>query len=73
MWCIALREIHERAGAVRRQRFRAMAAEGVKYTEKRQKEGVNSTESGLQFRVINRVKAQFRHVPTAFVFITPVN
>ena len=39
----ALREIHERADAVRRQRFQAMAAEGV-----------NSTESGLQFRVINQ-------------------
>lgn len=70
----ALREIHERADAVRRQRFQAMAAEGVKYTEENaKKEGVNSTESGLQFRVINQVKAQFRHVPTAFVFITPVN
>lgn len=30
----ALREIHERADAVRRQRFRAMAAEGVKYRKK---------------------------------------
>lgn len=51
----ALREIHERADAVRRQRFRAMAAEGVKYLEENaKKEGVNSTESGLQFRVINR-------------------
>ncbi len=69
----ALREIHERADAVRRQRFRAMAAEGVKYRKKTPKEGVNSTESGLQFRVINRAKAQFRHVPTAFVFITPEN
>ncbi|MFP3435543.1 FKBP-type peptidyl-prolyl cis-trans isomerase, partial [Paraburkholderia sp. SIMBA_061] len=51
----ALREIHERADAVRRQRFQAMAAEGVKYLEENaKKEGVNSTESGLQFRVINQ-------------------
>ena len=40
----ALREIHERADAVRRQRFQAMAAEGVKYLEENaKKEGVNST------------------------------
>ena len=51
----ALREIHERADAVRRQRFQTMAAEGVKYLEENaKKEGVNSTESGLQFRVINQ-------------------
>jgi FKBP-type peptidyl-prolyl cis-trans isomerase FklB len=51
----ALREIHERADTVRRQRFQAMAAEGVKYLEENaKKEGVNSTESGLQFRVINQ-------------------
>ncbi len=51
----ALREIHERADAVRRQRFQAMVAEGVKYLEENaKKEGVNSTESGLQFRVINQ-------------------
>ncbi len=31
--------------------FQAMAAEGVKYLEENaKKEGVNSTESGLQFR-----------------------
>ncbi len=36
----ALREIHERADAVRRQRFRAMAAEGVKYTENAKKKKV---------------------------------
>ncbi|MBE8388513.1 FKBP-type peptidyl-prolyl cis-trans isomerase, partial [Leptospira interrogans serovar Pomona] len=49
----ALREIHERADAVRRERFKAMAAEGVKYLEEnREKDGVNSTESGLQFRVL---------------------
>ena len=51
----ALREIHERADAVRRARFEEMAAEGVKYLEEnREREGVNSTESGLQFRVINQ-------------------
>ena len=49
----ALREIHERADAVRRERFQAMAADGQKYLdENREKEGVNSTESGLQFRVL---------------------
>lgn len=51
----ALREIHERADAVRRERFQAMAADGVKYLEEnREKEGVNSTESGLQFRVLTQ-------------------
>ena len=51
----ALREIHERADTVRRARFEEMAAEGVKYLEEnREREGVNSTESGLQFRVINQ-------------------
>ncbi|MDJ3542368.1 FKBP-type peptidyl-prolyl cis-trans isomerase [Salmonella enterica] len=51
----ALREIHERADAVRRERFKAMAAEGVKYLEEnREKDGVNSTESGLQFRVLTQ-------------------
>lgn len=33
----ALREIHERADAVRRQRFQTMAAEGVKYLEENAK------------------------------------
>src|SRR5690606_13090799 len=51
----ALREIHERADAVRRERFEAMASEGVKYLdENREKDGVNSTESGLQFRVLTQ-------------------
>lgn len=51
----ALREIHERADAVRRERFQAMAADGVKYLEEnREKDGVNSTESGLQFRVLTQ-------------------
>ncbi len=36
----ALREIHERADAVRRQRFQAMAAEGVKYPEENAKKKV---------------------------------
>jgi FKBP-type peptidyl-prolyl cis-trans isomerase FklB len=70
----ALREIHERADAVRRARFEEMAAEGVKYLdENREKEGVNSTESGLQFRVITRAKALSRRVLTVFAFTTPVN
>lgn len=51
----ALREVHERADAVRRERQQAMAAEGQTYLqENAQREGVNSTESGLQFRVINQ-------------------
>ncbi|MBB3321965.1 MULTISPECIES: FKBP-type peptidyl-prolyl cis-trans isomerase [Atlantibacter] len=51
----ALREIHERADAVRRERQQAMAADGQKYLdENREREGVNSTESGLQFRVITQ-------------------
>jgi len=51
----ALREMHERAEAVRDERTKEMAAEGAKYLEEnRQREGVNSTESGLQFRVLNQ-------------------
>ncbi len=51
----ALREIHERADAVRRERQQEMAADGQKYLdENREREGVNSTESGLQFRVITQ-------------------
>lgn len=51
----ALREIHERADSVRRERQKALAVEGEKYLEEnRQREGVNSTESGLQFRVITQ-------------------
>ncbi len=51
----ALREIHERADAVRRERQETMAAEGQTYLqENSQREGVNSTESGLQFRVIHQ-------------------
>ncbi|MCX8958259.1 FKBP-type peptidyl-prolyl cis-trans isomerase [Erwinia psidii] len=49
----ALREVHERADAVRREHQESMAAEGQKYLEENGKrEGVSSTESGLQFRVI---------------------
>ncbi|MFA1645416.1 MAG: FKBP-type peptidyl-prolyl cis-trans isomerase, partial [Enterobacteriaceae bacterium] len=63
----ALREIHERADAVRRARFEEMAAEGEKYLqENSQREGVNSTESGLQFRVITQgegaIPARTNHV-----------
>lgn len=51
----ALREIHERADAVRREHQQSMAADGQKYLdENREREGVNSTESGLQFRVITQ-------------------
>ncbi|EOC1348653.1 FKBP-type peptidyl-prolyl cis-trans isomerase [Cronobacter turicensis] len=51
----ALREIHERADSVRRERQQEMAVEGQKYLdENREREGVNSTESGLQFRVLTQ-------------------
>ena len=51
----ALREVHERADAVRRERQQAMASEGQKYLEENsQREGVSSTESGLQFSVIKQ-------------------
>lgn len=51
----ALREIHERADAVRRDRQQVLAVEGQQFlAENVQKEGVNSTESGLQFRVLTQ-------------------
>ncbi|GKV91436.1 MULTISPECIES: FKBP-type peptidyl-prolyl cis-trans isomerase [Pectobacterium] len=51
----ALREIHERADAVRRDRQQLLAVEGQQFlAENAQKEGVNSTESGLQFRVLTQ-------------------
>lgn len=51
----ALREVHERADAVRQERQKALAAEGQKFLEENQKkEGVNLTESGLQFRVLTQ-------------------
>lgn len=51
----ALREMHERADAIRDERTKEMAAEGAKFLEENsQREGVNSTESGLQFRVLTQ-------------------
>ncbi|RKQ40084.1 FKBP-type peptidyl-prolyl cis-trans isomerase [Enterobacter sp. R1(2018)] len=51
----ALREVHERADAVRQERQKEMAVEGVKFLEENiKKEGVSSTESGLQFRVLTQ-------------------
>ncbi|WP_437215794.1 FKBP-type peptidyl-prolyl cis-trans isomerase [Pectobacterium sp. LFLA-215] len=51
----ALREIHERADAVRRERQQVLAVEGQQFlAENAQKEDVNSTESGLQFRVLTQ-------------------
>lgn len=51
----ALRDVHERADAVRQERQKEMAVEGQKYLEENiKKEGVSSTESGLQFRVITQ-------------------
>ena len=59
---------------MRRARFEEMAAEGVKYLEEnREREGVNSTESGLQFRVINVATALSRHALTTFAYTTPVS
>lgn len=51
----ALREIHERADAVRAERENAMVSEGIKFLEENKtREGVSTTESGLQFSVINQ-------------------
>ncbi len=69
----ALREIHERADAVRRQRFQAMAAEGVKYLEENAK-GVNSTESGLHFARSTRVKRNSgTYVPRSCLLPEPID
>lgn len=51
----ALREIHERADAVRTEKQKLMAVEGQKFLEENQKrDDVTITESGLQFSVINQ-------------------
>jgi len=51
----AVRATHERADAVRRERQRELAVEGQRFLEENaQKEGVSSTESGLQFRVLTQ-------------------
>ncbi|MBP2845833.1 FKBP-type peptidyl-prolyl cis-trans isomerase [Dickeya oryzae] len=51
----ALREVHERADVVRRERQRELAAEGQRFLDANvAKEGVSSTESGLQFRVLTQ-------------------
>lgn len=51
----ALREIHERADAVRVERQAALAEEGQKFLDENQKrDGVSTTESGLQFSVVNQ-------------------
>lgn len=51
----ALREIHERADKVRREKQEKMAEEGVHYLEENAKRSeVNSTESGLQFEVLTQ-------------------
>lgn len=51
----ALREVHERADAVRQERQKEMAADGQKFLDENQKkDGVSTTESGLQFRVITQ-------------------
>lgn len=51
----ALREIHERADAVRRERQQALVVEGQHFlADNAGKDGVNQTESGLQFRVLTQ-------------------
>lgn len=51
----ALREIHERADAVRRENQQALAVEGQNVlADNAGKDGVNQTESGLQFRVLTQ-------------------
>lgn len=51
----ALREVHERADEVRRQQHAALAEAGHAFLEENSKrEGVNSTESGLQYRVLEQ-------------------
>ncbi|QWT41863.1 FKBP-type peptidyl-prolyl cis-trans isomerase [Dickeya dadantii] len=51
----ALREVHERADAVRREHQREQAAEGQRFLEANAgKDGVSSTETGLQFRVLTQ-------------------
>lgn len=51
----ALRDVHERADAVRQERQKALAVEGQKFLEENAKrEGVSSTETGLQFNVLTQ-------------------
>lgn len=51
----ALREIHERADSVRRERQQALAVEGQDFlADNAGKDSVNQTESGLQFRVLTQ-------------------
>lgn len=51
----ALRDVHERADGVRLERQKALAAEGQTFLDENQKkEGVSTTESGLQFRVLTQ-------------------
>ncbi|ACS84611.1 FKBP-type peptidyl-prolyl cis-trans isomerase [Musicola paradisiaca] len=51
----ALREVHERADAVRRERQREQTVEGQKFLEENaRQDGVSLTESGLQFRVLTQ-------------------
>lgn len=51
----ALREIYERAEAARMEQQAAMAEDGQRFlAENAQRDGVNTTESGLQFSVITQ-------------------
>ena len=51
----ALREMHERADAVRNEKQAELVKDGMRFLEENaKKEGVSTTESGLQFSVINQ-------------------
>ncbi|AJI95571.1 FKBP-type 22 kDa peptidyl-prolyl cis-trans isomerase [Yersinia ruckeri] len=51
----ALREVHERADAVRVERQQALVVDGAKFLEENAKrDGVTTTESGLQFSVLEK-------------------
>ena len=69
----ALREIHERADAVRRERQQAMAVEGQKFLDDNAKrDDVTLTESGLQFSVLEQGNGPIPSVRIACVCTTPV-
>lgn len=63
-----------RAEDVRQERQKALAAEGQKFLEENaQREGVSSTETGLQFSVLTQEKVQSHPARIVYAFTTPVN
>lgn len=69
----ALREIHERADAVRREQQKGLAEAGQKFLEENAKnDDVTVTESGLQFKVLEKVKGLFQLVRIRFASTIPV-